>query len=783
MRLRLILRTLAASPWLTAFKVLALGLGLAVGSFLLMRVAHDHSVDRCFPDYERIYQLWATARDEEKGMEQRMQVMPIGDFANQMREKLADYIEISTVVSTGLTGDLTTDTGVTDIMTMRTVDRYFFDTFGLETPTGRRYADDVGVKALWFNDEEARHFFGNDSVAGHDVTITGMMPGKAMGTFATIPEESTLSELMIICQDPTREPDYGRIYVKMKKGADVKAFNREIQKIWQGIRPDTETIKLMIEAAPLTDTFHADEKIQLITLTMSALAMLVILVTAMNYVLLSLASLRRRAKTVGVQKCNGASGLSIAMDFAAETALLMLASLVVVAAVFYASERWFADTLGYSVTQYVSTSRLWVLGVVMAVVFTVSAIIPGVMMARIPAAQAFRRFRQKRGGWKTALLTLEIAATAFVLGLTAVVMRQYSYITESDRGFNLDRLVHVGVGMGQSARELNSFVRNLPYVEGISWSTDPPGISGDDQYEEFHLADATSVYAVHPIVQTSFFRFFSIPLIAGKVEGVALREVSWSWRSGEERAIADVAVTRSFASDVLHCTPEEAIGKQISDGLPGDDYYQPMNIVAVCEDVKYGGYFAPDRPVVFRMYSEDIFGRMMVRLQEPFEANLDRLRRDIDAQFSDNNISVNTYEEMMREPYVEINSFRILAIISTVMILLIGAMGLLAYLRDEVARRTKEIAIRKINGASATDIVEMLAISVVKVAVPATALGGIGAWLVARRWMEQFADTIGSGVAEICAAALALLMTITAAVALMALRTALANPTDSLRSE
>lgn len=783
MRLRLILRTLAASPWLTAFKVLALGLGLAVGSFLLMRVAHDHSVDRCFPDYERIYQLWATARDEEKGMEQRMQVMPIGDFANQMREKLADYIEISTVVSTGLTGDLTTDTGVTDIMTMRTVDRYFFDTFGLETPTGRRYADDVGVKALWFNDDEARHFFGNDSVAGHDVTITGMMPGKAMGTFETIPEESTLSELMIICQDPTREPDYGRIYVKMKKGADVKAFNREIQKIWQGIRPDTETIKLVIEAAPLTDTFHADEKIQLITLAMSVLAGLVIFVTAMNYVLLSLASLRRRAKTVGVQKCNGASGLSIAMDFAAETALLMLASLMVVAAVFYASERGFADTLGYSVTQYVSTSRLWVLGAVMAVVFAVSAIVPGVMMAHIPAAQAFRRFRQKRGGWKTALLALEIAATAFALGLTAVVMRQYSYITESDRGFNTDRLVHVGVGMGQSARELNSFVRNLPYVEGISWSTDPPGISGDDQYEEFHLADATSVYAVHPIVQTSFFRFFNIPLIAGKVEGVALREVSWSWRSGEERAIADVAVTRSFVTDMLHCTPEEAIGKQISDGLPGDDYYQPMNIVAVCEDVKYGGYFAPDRPVVFRMYSEDIFGRMMVRLQEPFEANLDRLRRDIDAQFSDNNISVNTYEEMMREPYVEINSFRILAIISSVMILLIGAMGLLAYLRDEVARRTKEVAIRKINGASTADIVEMLAMSVVKVAVPATALGGIGAWLVARRWMEQFADTADSGVAEICAAALALLMTITAAVALMALRTALTNPTDSLRSE
>lgn len=66
MRLRLILQTLAAQPWLTAFKVLALGVGLAIGSFLLMRVEHDHSIDRCFPDYGRIYQLWTVIDEDGK---------------------------------------------------------------------------------------------------------------------------------------------------------------------------------------------------------------------------------------------------------------------------------------------------------------------------------------------------------------------------------------------------------------------------------------------------------------------------------------------------------------------------------------------------------------------------------------------------------------------------------------------------------------------------------------------------------------------------------------------
>ncbi|MCX4331104.1 MAG: hypothetical protein OSJ24_02785 [Muribaculaceae bacterium] len=783
MRLRLILQTLAAQPWLTAFKVLALGVGLAIGSFLLMRVEHDHSIDRCFPDYGRIYQLW-TVIDEDGKPQLRLPGVLNGAFPDEIRRKLDKYVETVTLTNGSLTCDLTTDDGKTETATIHNIDKFFFDTFGLKILAGRKSVDGLGEKAIWFNSEEAQRFFGNDSPEGHSLKVSSMA-GKAVGTFETIPEESTLANLTILSLNPEASEHGGKTYAKLKKGADAAEFNRELAKLWQSVTPDTEGMSMTVEAAPLTDTYHASGQMQRITLTLVVLAGLLIFVTAMNYVLLSLAGTSRRAKAVGVQKCSGASSLSIVATFAAETALLMLAALAVVAALYYGSERWFADSLGYSVTQYVSLKRLWVLGAVMAAVFAASALVPGVMMARIPAAHVFRSFRQKRGAWKIALLALEIAAAAFALGLTAVAARQYAHITEGDRGFNRERLALLGIGMGRNANALNSLVTPLPYVEATSWINLPPGTFASDWRDRFYLTDGShrEIEATHPIAQTNVFSFLQIPLLAGRIEGVELREESWNFKSFEKRDVADVAVSRKFA-ERMGCTPEQAVGRTITRGEADEAYCQPMHIAAVCEDIKYGGYFLPDQPAVYRLHRDGtVTGRMMVRLREPFEANLERLRRDVAEAFPGEDIDVDDYAGLMREPYREINSFRILAMLSSAVIMLIAAMGLLAYLRDEIARRTKEIAVRKINGASSADIIKMLAMSVIKVAVPAAAAGAAGAAMVGSRWMEQFDSKAGSGTAEPWQAALALLIAVVVAVVMLALRTALANPSESLRSE
>lgn len=776
MKLRLILRTIAASPWLTAFKVLAMGIGLAIGSFLLMRVARDHSVDRCFPDYERIYQVWTDF--EVNGAEHQHLPIVATSLVSRIEEELGDYVESVSPMSNTIGGFITPEGGDRVEFTTKNIRPDFFDTFGVKILAGSASTYGNGVRAIWLDANEARRLFGNEDPVGRKALLFDSTDHVVAGVFEPIPEESTLSAT-ILTESSFDWLSGCALYVKLRKGADPDEFNARLAKIWQSTNPDTESVTSIVSAAPLTDTFQAGGQMRHITLTLSVLAILVIAVTALNYVLLSLSSLARRAKAVGVQKCNGASAASIASTFALETALLMLGSLVVVAGVFFVSKNWCADTLGYSVTDYVATSRLWVLGVVMAVVFVVSALIPGVMMARIPVANVFRRFKRRRSPWKTALLALEICATAFTLGLTAVAVRQYDRIAGADRGYRADRMVMIDGADDYDERD--SFISSLTYVEDATSSDFCP----DSYQRKTNISDNAGhkFFGNYRRSRKDFFRVMGIPLIVGNPEHIQSREVSWSFRTGETRAIADAAVSRRFA-EALGYAPEEAIGKTFADDESDQGYYQPFNIVAVYEDFVNASFFDTELPSLTALNNGSMT-TASVRLAEPFEANVERLKTELEERFPNQSLEVVTYEEALREPYREVNSFRVLALLSSVVILLISAMGLLAYLRDEIARRTKEIAIRKINGAGAGNIVEMLAGAVVKVAVPSAIVGAVGAWWTGCRWMEQFADNGDStDVAALCVAStLAMMLLLVGATALMTLRVARANPTESLRSE
>lgn len=126
---------------------------------------------------------------------------------------------------------------------------------------------------------------------------------------------------------------------------------------------------------------------------------------------------------------------------------------------------------------------------------------------------------------------------------------------------------------------------------------------------------------------------------------------------------------------------------------------------------------------------------------------------------------------------------RTMIMIGAVILLLISLIGLFGYLRDEMYRRSREIAIRKVNGASTAEVIEVICRSVMKVAVPAVITGSVLAWLAGRYWLEQFSVQAPSIIAMYALSGLITLVVITLASVVMTLRTANENPSKSLRSE
>ena len=137
----------------------------------------------------------------------------------------------------------------------------------------------------------------------------------------------------------------------------------------------------------------------------------------------------------------------------------------------------------------------------------------------------------------------------------------------------------------------------------------------------------------------------------------------------------------------------------------------------------------------------------------------------------------------MADSYNSVRVFRNATLLAAIAILFITLMGLIGYINDELQRRSKEIAIRKVNGAEASSILEMLVQDVLWISFPAVVAGTLGAWYVGGLWMEQFAVTVGSLVPYYICVVIVVLILIVGCVISRTWRIANENPVKSIKSE
>ena len=182
------------------------------------------------------------------------------------------------------------------------------------------------------------------------------------------------------------------------------------------------------------------------------------------------------------------------------------------------------------------------------------------------------------------------------------------------------------------------------------------------------------------------------------------------------------------------------------------------------------------------LYHPSFGNNVYVKLKEPFAENLQKLNKEASEAFH-KNIEFESMKTMMADNYNSVRVFRNATIVATFVILFITLMGLIGYTNDETQRRSKEIAIRKVNGAEASGILELLAKDVLVTALPAVLLGTLASWYVGELWMSQFATTMGSTIPYYIMTALVTLLMIVGVVLVKTWKIANENPVISIKSE
>ena len=762
-----VIQTLLRGKGSIPFKVISLGLGLAMSILLFARVAYEQSYDTCFRDYDRIYQVWSMfILDNEKN---EPQTMNMGPLAGAIFESFPKEVEGATCTCRYLAswplyyGDHRIDER------KLCADSLFFQTMGIEVLSGNPVQDLQQPNVIYLSQSLAERMFGGEEPVGKVISYNHERDLTVRGTFADLPDNTTVGADAVISLPPAWAATQANYsweggdsyyqYVRLRPGVDVEVLNARMEKMTEKYLPARDSWSYTAYVQPLRDTFRQQDDVRRMFTIMLTLGLSILFITALNYALISISSLSRRAKMVGVHKCSGASGEGIFGMFMLETLMVVALALGVMFLLLWGFRDFVEDTAATKLTNLFEGSRLWVPAATVGVLLLVGGVLPGRLFARIPVTQVFRRYTEGKKGWKRPLLFVQFAGVAFICGLMCMVMMQYHFVMSKDMGFSTERIVGTYLPF-KTARECDNaynFFRSLPYVEDLSAAYGNPleGYSGCFINGE----DGNTLFSARfDACMANYYDLMGIRLKEGRLP----------------RDNSEVVVNETFVG--LMKWGKEAVGRTVH------TMGETVTVTGVLKDFQINGFYAEPMPYIgftTRQFNNDLH----FLLKEPFAENLQRLTKAAAEAFPDKTIDFTSMDEAMQTMYNPVRVFRNATAVAGVVMFFIMLMGLLGYTADEVQRRSKEIAIRKVNGAEASSILSLLGRDVLYVAVPAVVIGVVASWYVNSLWMDMFSAQASMSAAVYLLIGVAVLAVITGCVLWKSWRIANENPVLSIKSE
>lgn len=642
---------------------------------------------------------------------------------------------------------------------------------GIEVLSGNPEKDLMQNDVIFLSDDLAQKIYGGENPIGKVISYNKELQLTVKGTYVDLPENATMRPEAVISMPTAWSRDWGNYswrggdsyyeYIRFRPGADKEVVNTRLDAMIQKYRPeeDKKAYGYTAFVKPIRDVYRDEDQVKRMDSIMSILALAILFIASLNYVLISISSLTYRAKAVGVHKCSGASGGTVFSMFLLETGIIIALALVLIGLILLNFQEFIEDTTAAKLSVLFAPDRIWVPLVVVLVLFIVGGILPGRLFARIPVSQVFRRYTEGKKGWKRPLLFVQFAGVAFICGLMYVVMAQYNYVKDKDMGYNPQRVAigNVYFGGEEASGPALQFFRGLPYVEEVSsavstpvWSYSGSMIEGEGGQSLFSTRFS---YALE-----DYFKMMGMTMKEGRPA-----------RASDEIVVNEAFAERMRWGDKALNHPLRAEGRN-------------LKVVGVLKNFHIGSFYQPQDVIMFG-YTRTFGNTVHVRLKEPFAENLRRLNKDVSEAYPDKTVDFYSMEDQILNKYNPVRVFSNATILAALTMFFVMLMGLIGYTTDEVRRRSKEIAIRKVNGAESLGILELLSKDVLYVAAPAVIIGIISAAYINGMWMDQFAEQVPLSWSVYILIALVILLLILACVIWKSWRIANENPVNSIKSE
>ena len=771
-------------------KVLSLGVGLAVGIVLIAKVFFELSYDSFYKDIDRVYTIntWYSQHGDEGDYGQVSGAVAVG-FMEEV-----PGVEEGTRTTSVFSGDTYLDESGNKLKAkLVCADTCFFKVFdrpilaGDPTKTLNKWGCVMVSRSL------AEKLGGVQECIGKQICNLDQadFKGTIEGVFEDFPKNGSLDYDILLSMATYSEwsttnwmgNDRYKGYVKLAPGVDPATLTdaiRKMQEVHQHIEEyEAQGLQLRYYLKPFIKAHTSSQSVKTQIILLSTVAALLILISLLNYILIVISSLVKRSKEVGVRKCYGAEGRHIYVMLTKEASVHILLSLVLAAAIIFAGRGSIENLLGVPFTTLLVPQSMVAIVALLLFVMVISIIVPAELYKRIPVGAALKNYTENSRRWKLGLLGVQVLINVFLVVLLLIIGRQYEIVNNSDPGYSYEDLYYISMydGDRQAQARAMEALRNLPEVYGVAACGNLPyqGSSGDNVYipgddrELFNIADQYECSA-------GFYDLMGIQFLDGRAPENEL----------------EIAVDEKFVARMADFTDwtDGAVGKQVfitghapvseDDGIPF--YY---TISGVYKSYLIGSLVWKDpRPSAWfygEVGSEDSWMPYILFKVRP--ESLPMVRETLSQTLEGREIDIISYGEQMRASYSDVKKVRNTMALGAVFSLLIALMGLIGFIRDESLRRSKEMAVRKINGASSRDVLVVFAAGILKLSAIMAALSCAGAFFVSGKLLEMFAEKVPLNPLYFIGGALLVLAIVLGVVVLNCLRIARANPVESLKNE
>ena len=716
------LRYLLKNRGNSATRLLSLSLGLIVSLLICSYVGLNLSYGRFFPDKERVYQMFENSA--QFGISHAMLQPMASTLADNIPQIEAATHHFDRLMQIKV-GDIPADYRYLNVGG----DFFTVLDFGVISGDPKRVLSDAGLanNEVMISERLATTLFGNSVPLGKIITTTSGKEYVVGGVFCTPPVTNPLGDFDVVDYlrfDPATAnwngDDSYPTYIKLRKGATIEEVEQEVAKFIA----NNEMLKLLVEMwkaefffVPIEDAYYVDNNLRTTQTIYGILAVLALLVATLNYVLLTLSSLAKRSRTVAMLRCNGATRGDIFRMLLSETMIMIVASILLAVFVLLCLHQEIYQLLGYNLTQLFDLERIWIPATVCVVSFLVAGLIPAALYSRVKMSYAFRRGSDNRTWWKRSLLFVQVACTTGVTCFLLITAQQSEYVMKADLGYEYDRVITMNYPATASERStMVEELKRLPFVESVGHSMQYPvwGYFGNPIFD----------VEKREILFSCRFEYFD----ENYIETMGM-EIAAGRNFTTQDALIKTLVNEEFVR-LYGWTLDEAVGKQ---------YFQNggwREVVGVIRDFKQaGGYVMPLTVYRTACLYEDIYEenkectlQLSVRLTELSPENVKALDEVIAKNYNAKwEYQLVAYADRIKERFVARESMRDNVLLVSIVTLIISLIGLVGYLANEMARRRKEIAIRKITGATTSQVLRLLGTNMSWVIVPAVVTGIAGA--------------------------------------------------------